>query len=340
MRKDDMGARKRVAATSAVMLLAAVSACDLDTEANGTGTGVFYGLGDDHRLYRWDTEGESTEPVLDLSGIWDKNGDVGTVLRASLSLDPREKHAAWIAGGSPDAALMFGDLETGEITTAVEYPVDHACLDPSWLADGSAVLAHRAPVWGDGGDDSTDATPLPVETFGPTEWHSPESGALPTTVDLDMPGCRLRWYTAEDGTAQAIYHDLDVTEFHRIDTTGKILESIPVPSVEGAEQFTIGLVGVDPTGRYVCTVDDYGPYGAEKGGFTIRAEAGTSVVDLETGRAVEGENSCTSVHAEGYVARADAAVAFVDYEGDTKWQTELPGTIAESPVLFYFPKEQ
>jgi hypothetical protein len=159
-------------------------------------------------------------------------------------------------------------------------------------------------------------------------------------VELEREGCRLRWYTAEDGAAQAIYHDLDVTEFHRIDTTGKILESIPVPSLEGADQSTIGLVGVDPTGRYVCTVDDYGPYGADKGGFTIRAEAGTSVIDLQTGKAIEGDNNCTSVHTDGYVSRADQAVAFVDYEGETQWQTELPGPIAQSPVLFYFPEEE
>jgi hypothetical protein len=328
------------AATAAVMLAAIASACDLDTTANtGAEAGVFYGLSDDHRLYRWATEG-SAEPVLDLGGVWEKTGDVGTALRASLSIDPRQRHAAWVAGGGPDAALMFGDLETGEITTGVEYPVDHACLDPAWLADGSAVLAHRAPVWGDRSDDSTNATPLPVETWGPTEWHSPEGGAPPTTVNLDVRGCRLRWYTAEDGTAQAIYHDLEVTEFHRVDATGKVLESIPTDSLEGAEPLTIGLVGVDPTGRYVCVVDDYGPHGADKGGFTIRAQRGTRVLDLETGEAVStGDTGCTSVHTEGYVSREGPAVAFIDYEGETRWETELPGTIAETPILFYFPEE-
>ena len=336
-----MGMRKG-AAVAAVVLAAAASACDLDTTATGNGAaaGVFYGLGDDHRLYRWQPD-ETTEPVLDLSGVWEKTGDVGTALRASLSVDPRQRYAAWVAGGGPDAALMFGDLATGEITTAVEYPVDHACLDPAWLADGSAVLAHRAPVWGDESDDSTDATPLPVETWGPTEWHSPESGTLPTTVDLDVRGCRLRWYTAEDGSAQAIYHDLEVTEFHRVDTTGRVLESIPTASLEGAEPLTIGMVGVDPTGRYVCVVDDYGPHGADKGGFTIRAEAGTRVLDLETGEAVSnGDTGCTSVHPDGYISREGPAAAFIDYEGETRWSTELPSTIAETPILFYFPDEQ
>jgi hypothetical protein len=338
MKEDDMGARKRVVGAAAMLLLAA-AACNLDADENepGTDMGDFYGLGDDHRLYRWD--GEATAPVLDLSGIWDRRGDVGTVLRSSLSIDPRQRHAAWVAGGGPDAALMFGDLETGEITTAVEYPVDHACIDPTWLADGSAVLAHRAPVWGHGTDGSTDATPLPVETWGPTEWHAPDSGALPTTVDLDTPGCRLRWYTTEDGAAQAVYHDLDVTEFYRVDTTGRILETILVQSLEGAEQAMIGLVDIDPTGRYACTVDDYGPHGAEKGGFTIRAEEGTSVIDLHTGEAIDGDNGCTSVHADGYVSRDDTTVAYIDYQGGTRWATELPAAIAESPVLFYFPEE-
>jgi hypothetical protein len=159
-------------------------------------------------------------------------------------------------------------------------------------------------------------------------------------VDLNVRGCRLRWYTAEDGSAQAIYHDLEVTEFHRVDTTGQVLESIPTASLEGAEPLTIGMVGVDPTGRYVCVVDDYGPHGADKGGFTIRAEAGTRVLDLETGEAVsKGDTGCTSVHPDGYISREDTTVAFIDYEGETRWETELPGTIAETPVLFYFPDE-
>lgn len=342
MKEHPMVESKRVAGAAAVLLAATLSACSLGTAESSTDTdiGVFYGLGDDHRLYRWDPDGDAAEPVLDLSGVWEESGDVGTVLRASLSVDPRQRYAAWVAGGDPDAALRFGDLRTGEITTAVEYPVDHACIDPAWLADGSAVLAHRAPVWGGADETDTGATPLPVETWGPTEWHSPDAEALPPTVDLEVDGCRLRWYTAEDGTAQAIYHDLEVTEFYRVDTTGQILETIPVSSLEGAEPLTIGLVDVDSTGRYACIVDDYGEHGAIKGGFTIRAEAGTRVIDLDTGEAVEGgDRGCTSTHAEGFVSQDGATVAFTDYEGNARWETELPGTIAESPILFYFPAE-
>ncbi|MFG3342582.1 hypothetical protein [Glycomyces sp. NPDC048151] len=328
---------KHFAIAAVLALAGATTACDVNAvSGNGTASGVFYALGDDHRLYRWDTAADDTEPVLDLSGAWEGEGDVGTVLRASLTLDPTERHAAWIAGGSPDAALMFGDLGTGETTTAVEYPVDHACIDPAWLPDGSAVLAHRAPVWGD--DQGTDDIPLPVETWGDTEWYAPGAGQLPTTVELDRQGCRLRWYTAEDGSAQAIYHDLGLTQFYRVDTAGQVLETIPVPSLSGVEPLAIGLVNVDPTGRYACVVDGYGPDGAVKGGFTIRAEAGTRVVDLATGDAVgPADAGCTTLHEDGFVARADADVSFLDYEGETAWTTTLPDTIAESPVLYFFP---
>jgi hypothetical protein len=339
------GRRHWTAAAVAVMIAGVSVACDLEgasSENAAADAGVFYALGDDHRLYRWEpgtggeAEGGDPEPVLDLSGVWEGEGDVGTVMRASLSLDPRQRYAAWVAGAGPDASLNFGDLETGEITTAVQYPLDHACIDPSWLADGSALLVHRAAVWGDaaGGD----ATPLPLESWGATEWHSPESGEPPTTMDMTSRGCRMRWYTGEDGAAQALYHNLEVTELYRVDASGEILETIPVADLQGAETRVIGMVDVDPTGRYVCIVDDYGPYGAFKGGFTMRAEAGTRVIDLENGEAVGTEDGgCVSVHDEGYLSRDGASVAFTGYGGAQQWSTELPGTIAESPVLFFMP---
>lgn len=337
------GRRRWSAAVAAVVIACASAACDVGASSDEAvaDAGVLYGLGDDHRLYRWDPGAEDggPEPVLDLGGVWEREGDVGTVLRASLSVDPRQRYAAWIAGGGVDAALNFGDLETGEIATAVEYPLDHACIDPSWLADGSALLVHRAAVWGDAPDG--DATPLPHESWGATEWYSPESGALPTTVDMEARGCRMRWYTAEDGTARALYHDLAVTELYRVDAAGAILETIPVSGLQGAEPRVIGMVGVDPTGRYACLVDDYGPYGAFKGGFTMRAEAGTRVMDLESGDDVgTGDDGCVSVHADGYLSRDGASVAFTGYGGEEQWSTELPGTIAESPVLFYFPEQE
>ncbi|GAB3994305.1 hypothetical protein GCM10029992_08300 [Glycomyces albus] len=133
------------------------------------------------------------ERVLDLSGVWEREGDVGRVLTASLSVDPTGSRASWIAGGSEGSTLMIGDLETGEATEAVDYPLDHACLDPAWLADGSALLAHRAAVWSEDG--------MVVEDFGPTEWYSRDGAPLPGAVELD-PGCRLRWYTGEDGSAE------------------------------------------------------------------------------------------------------------------------------------------
>ncbi|GAA2140352.1 hypothetical protein [Glycomyces algeriensis] len=337
------GSRKHLTIAAVLALAGALAACDLDAVSgtgNGADAGVFYALGDDHRLYRWDPGAgaeEGVDPVLDLSGVWEEEGDVGTVYRASLSVDPTGRHAAWVAGSTPAASLKFGDLETGEITTAVEYPVDHACIDPVWLPDGSAVLAHRASVWGDVADTG-DAIPFPVTTWGATEWHSPDAGQLPTTVELGPKGCRLRWYTAEDGSAQALYHDLELSELYRIDANGQVLETIPVSSLQGAAPLTIGLVNVDPAGRYACVVEDYATDGATKGGFTIRAESGTRVVDLASGEAIgPDEAGCTTLHEDGFVSRSDSDVAFIDYDGNSQWSTELPGPIVESPLLYFIP---
>ncbi|MEV3938278.1 hypothetical protein AB0K52_20170 [Glycomyces sp. NPDC049804] len=337
---DPHRSRKHLAVVTVLALAGTAAACDIDTvSSDGGAEGVFYALGDDHRLYRWEPAAEADpEAVLDLSGVWDGEGDVGTVLRSSLSVDPTGSRAAWVDGASPDASLRFGDLATGEITTAVEYPVDHACLDPAWLPDGSAVLAHRASVWGESSDQDTDDIPFPVESWGETEWYSPEAGKLPTTVDLKTPGCRMRWYTAEDGSAQALYHDLELDELYRVDANGQVLETIPVADLEGAEPATIGLVNVDPAGRYACVVDGYEVEGAAKGGFTIRAESGTSVVDLATGEAVgPAEDGCTTLHDDGYVSREGPALEFIDYGGESTWTAELPATIAESPVLYFIP---
>ncbi|GAA2269255.1 hypothetical protein GCM10009853_023460 [Glycomyces scopariae] len=342
-------ARTAAVAAAALALLAAASCDRVTGSGEDTGTGTFYALGDDHLLYRWEPGGETdpeaqppAEPVLDLSGVWTAEGDVGTVLRASLSIDPGQRTAAWIEGASPGESLKFGDLETGDVTTAVQYPLDHACIDPTWLADGSALLVHRGAVWGaeDIGAEG-DTTPLPVQAWGAAEWYSPDAGELPSTVDLQPAGCRLRWYTAEDGTAQAVYHNLQVTELYRIDAQGKVLETIRVGGLTGTEPLTIGLVDVDPTGRYACLVDDYGPYGAFKGGFTPHAQEGTRVVDLETGEAAgdPAHQSCTSLHPDGYVSRTGAKAVFVDYDGATEWSVELPKQIKESPVLFFFPDE-
>lgn len=337
---DPHRSRKFLAIATVLALAGTVAACDVAVPGNGSAEGVFFALGDDHRLYRWEPAADTDpEAVLDLSGVWDGEGDVGTVLRSSLSVDPTGARAAWVDGANPDAALRFGDLATGEITTAVEYPVDHACLDPVWLPDGSAVLAHRASVWGSSGDQDTDDIPFPVESWGETEWYSPDSGRLPTTVDLRLRGCRMRWYTAEDGSAQALYHDLELDELYRVDTEGRVVEVIPVAELQGAEPATIGLVDVDPAGRYACVVDGYKLEGAAKGGFTIRAESGTSVVDLATGEAVRHvEDGCTTLHEDGYVSREGAALEFVDYAGARVWAVELPAVIAESPVLYFIPE--
>ncbi|MDA1362742.1 hypothetical protein O1R50_24200 [Glycomyces luteolus] len=344
--------RKHLAVAAVIALAGAATACDMAAmPGDGTDAGTFYALSDDHRLYRWDpgtdtdtdasAEAEAgVEPVLDLSGVWEGEGDVGTVLRSSLSIDPGERYAAWIAGASPGAALMFGDLGTGEIRTGVEYPLDHACIDPAWLPDGSAVLAHRAPVWGTEADvDMGDEIPFPVKSWAATEWYSPEGGQLPATVELDPEGCRLRWYTAEDGTAQGLYHDVGLNYLYRVDANGRVLETTPVSSLEGADPVTIGLVNVDPTGRYACFVEGYATDGATKGGFTGRAESGTRVVDLDSGEAVgPDESGCTTLHEDGFVSRDSASVAFIGYDGEQRWATELPATIAESPVLYFFPE--
>jgi hypothetical protein len=343
--------RKHLAVAVALALAGAITACDMAAmSGDGEGEGAFYALGDDHRLYRWEPGAETPtdasaeasqgiEPVLDLSGVWDAEGDVGTVLRSSLSIDPTGQHAAWISGATPAAELMFGDLDTGEITTGVQYPLDHACIDPAWLPDGSAILAHRAPVWGTEADaDMGDEIPFPVKSWAATEWHSPDAGQLPTTVELDPHGCRLRWYTAEDGSAQAIYHDVGLNYLYRMDASGRVLDTLPVSSLRGAEPVTIGLVNVDPTGRYACFVEGYETDGALKGGFTVRAESGTQVVDLTSGEAVgPAEPGCTTLHEEGFVSRDGASVAFTGYDGENRWATELPAAIAESPVLFFFP---
>ncbi|RRR99432.1 hypothetical protein [Glycomyces terrestris] len=339
--------RTRAAVAGAALALLATAACDPAADRDEADDAVFYGLGDDHRLYRWEPgadpgEAPAAEPVLDLSGVWDAEGDVGTVLRATLTIDPRQRTAAWIEGASPNASLKFGDLETGEITTAAAYPLDHACIDPTWLADGSALLVHRGAVWGaESGAAIGDTTPMPVQAWGEAEWFSPEAGQLPTTVDLQPVGCRLRWYTAEDGTAQALYHNLDVSELYRIDAEGTVLETIRVGGLTGAEPLVIGLVGVDPTGRYACVVDDYGPYGAFKGGFTPHAEAGTRVIDLHTGEAASSgsTSSCTTLQADGYVSRDGGTASFVDYDGGVEWSLELPDQIKESPVLFAFAEQ-
>jgi hypothetical protein len=342
------GRRRWIAAAAALVIAGVAAGCDLEgvsgkSTGDGDDAGVFYALGDDHRLYRWDPGAGEDAPraVLDLGGVWEREGDVGTVLRASLALDPRQRYAAWIEGASPDAVLRFGDLETGEITTAAEYPLDHACIDPAWLPDGSGLLVHRAAVWGDpeasGGGD---ATPLPVESWGAAEWYSPDSKERTSTLELSARGCRMRWYTAEDGDAQAIYHNLEVSELYRVDANGEVLETIPVTGLQGVEPRTIGMVGVDPAGRYACLVDGYGPYGAFKAGFTMRAEAGTRVIDLETGDDVgSGDDGCVSLHEQGFISREGAAVAFTEYGGQRQWSTELPEAIAESPVLFFMPDE-
>ena len=74
--------RKHLHMLAVLVLAGASTACDVNAvSGNGTAAGVFYALGDDHRLYRWDAAAEDTEPVLDLSGAWEGEGDVGTVLR-------------------------------------------------------------------------------------------------------------------------------------------------------------------------------------------------------------------------------------------------------------------
>src|SRR5688572_16188385 len=110
-----MGASGRVAA-GLLALCAALAGCDADTaeSQDATDRGHVYGVGDDHALWRWEVGSDAPERILDLSGVWERTGDVGRVLTASLSVDPTGSRASWIAGGGEDSALMIGDLETGE----------------------------------------------------------------------------------------------------------------------------------------------------------------------------------------------------------------------------------
>lgn len=332
-------ADRRTIIALTVALIAAVAGCgadaepDQETPAEST-AGVFYGLGDDHRLLRWEVGAEQAEPVLDLGGVWEGEGDVGAVLNASLSVDPTQRHAAWISGGSDDAELMIGDLDTGESRAIVDYPLDHACIEPTWTPDGSSLTVHRAEVWS-GADDSGDAIPLPSEDFGAVEQYTPDGELLPGGVDLDE-GCRLRWYTADDGFVQGFYHNLEVTEFYRIDQRGDILQTA---DVSGAEPAVTGLVGVDPSGRYACLADGYGEHETFEGAFTVRPQTGSRIVDLESGKEAGRPGAgCDSLQSDGYIARDDAAVTYIDYEGETIWDTELPAELENTPVLFFFPE--
>ena len=324
-----MTARGRNAA-GVLALCAALAGCGIDTAENRDAIepGFVFGVGDDHALWRWQVDSGTPERVLDLSGVWDREGDVDRVLTASLSVDPTGTRAAWIAGGSEDSVLMIGNLATGEAAEAVGYPLDHACLDPSWLADGSAVLAGRAAVWGEDG--------TVVEDFGPTEWYSRDGDPLPGAVELDQ-GCRLRWYNGEDGTAEGIYRDLAVTELYRVDAEGGRIETIPLDGLSGVESPAVDLVAVDPSGRYACLADGYDESATYEGGFTVRPELGGAVIDLSTGESV-GED-CAALAAEGFLSRDDASIQFASYSGETLWEAELPAEIANSPNLFYVPAE-
>lgn len=321
-----MGARGRIVA-GLLALCASLAGCDSDS-ADSRDTiepGVVYGVGDDHALWRWEIGSEAPERVLDLSGIWEGEGDVGRVLTASLSIDPTQSRAAWIAGGGEDSALMIGDLETGEASEAAGYPLDHACLDPAWLADGSALLAHRAEVWGEDGAF--------VEDFGATEWISRDGEPLPGAVEL-APGCRVRWYTSEDGKAEGLYRDLAVTELYRVDSEGNRIETIALSALSGLEPPAIDLVSVEPSGRYACLADGYDEAPTYEGGFTIRPERGDNVIDLSTGESV-GQD-CVALTADGYLARDDEKIEFAAYGKGAAWEAELPAEIANSPNLFYF----
>ncbi|WP_026928486.1 hypothetical protein [Glycomyces tenuis] len=327
---DDMADRRSIIGATAcgVVLAGGLLACD-DGSAGGEESepGVLYGVGDDHRLWRWDVGEGEPEAVLDASGVWERGGDVGLVFQSTLSIAPDQRHASWVSGGTPDSDLQIVDLETGELTGTVPYPVDHACVDPVWSPDGSAVMAHRVPVWGDTG--------APVEVFGSVEWFSPTAEKLDTATVLDE-GCRVRWYES-DGEVEGIYHDLAVTELYRVSETGEHVETIPIDSLSGVEPAVTGLAEVDPSGRYVCLADGYEAEGGYEGGFVIRPQTGSRVIDLSNGEAAGQEGSgCESLTADGYLARADTAVKFIDYEGETLWEEELPPELANSPNLFYF----
>ncbi|WP_026923472.1 hypothetical protein [Glycomyces arizonensis] len=328
----DMADRRRIMGivVSGMLMAAGLAGCD-GSSADDAEPGVLYGVGDDHRLWRWDVSTDETEAVLDLGGVWDRSGDVGLVFQSTLSIAPDQRHASWVSGGTPDSDLRIADLSTGEVTGSVPYPVDHVCLDPVWAPDGSAVLAHRAKVW--------DETGAPIEAFGPTEWFSPQGEELETETDLDE-GCRLRWYSAgrdAEGATEGIYHDLEVTELYRVDESGKRFKTIPIDSLSGVDAEVTGLVAVDPSGRYVCLADGYHSQGGYEGGFVIRPQIGSKVIDLATGKAAgkRGE-SCESLTMDGYLAREGTTARFIDYGGETLWEAELPSELKDSPNLFYF----
>ena len=52
----------------------------------------------------------------------------------------------------------------------------------------------------------------------------------------------MRVNHAGEIAAQALYHDLDLTQLYRVDTNGQVLQTIPVSDLEGAQPLTIGLV--------------------------------------------------------------------------------------------------
>ncbi|MCH7229405.1 hypothetical protein L0U85_00785 [Glycomyces sp. L485] len=321
-----------------LLLAAGLTACDAGSAGDDGGEdggeddhGVLYGVGDDHTLWRWEVGSDEVEAVFDLGGVWEREGDVGAVLRASLSVAPDQRHASWIAGGGPNAELQIGDLESGEISGTVPYPVDHACLDPVWAPEGKSLLVHRTEVWG----AASQGDGMPGEVWGSTEWLSPEGDRLPSENDLE-DGCRLRWYEA-DGAVEGIYHDLGVSELYRVDETGERFETISLDELGGVEPEVTGLVAVDPSGRYVCLADGYDEFGTYGGGFTIRPQTGTKVIDLASGETAGKQGAtCESLAAGGYLSRGDTEVELIDYQGESKWKTSLPPEIENSPNLFYF----
>lgn len=329
---DDMADRRRIMGIimGGLMVAAGLAGCDGGSAGQGgaeADPGVLYGVGDDHRLWRWDVGGGGLEAVLDVGSVWDRSGDVGVVFQSTLSIAPDQRHASWVSGASPDSDVHIADLGTGELTGSVPYPVDHACLDPVWAPDGSAVMAHRAAVWGDTG--------TPDEVFGPTEWFTPTAEKLGTETALD-DGCRMRWYEA-DGQIRGIYHNLEVTELYRVDLSGAHLETIPVESLEGVDPEATGLAAVDPGGRYACLADGYEAEGGYEGGFVIRPQSGSRVIDLSNGEeAGQSGSGCESLTAEGYLTRDGTEARFIDYDGETLWEEHLPPELENSPNLFYF----
>ncbi|GAB3234485.1 hypothetical protein GCM10027447_31630 [Glycomyces halotolerans] len=322
---------RRSIVAGAMALAAALAGCGFDTgddeepaEEAEEGPAELYGVADDYSLWRWEVGAESAEPVLDLGGVWEREGDVGTVLHSSLTVDPTGHRAAWIAGGDTDAQLMVGDLETGETEAVASYPLDHACLDPTWLPDGSAVMAHRAEVWGDTGGLT--------EAFGPVEWFA-EQGDPPPETALGE-GCRLRWYT-DGGELRGLYRDLAVDELYRVGPAGEQLVTIGIDSLDGVDAEATDLVDVDPTGRFVCLTDGYDEHDDYEGGFTIRPETGTNVIDLESGESVGA--ACETLTAHGYLTHAASTVKLIDYQGVVLWEASLPAELVNAPNLFYVP---